>query len=634
MDTRYTTLIILTPHSQLLPYLPGRNNFKIYAAIPHIIDPTNDGTTVNSQWGQGVDVKRIEGRGDGGNNLQLTPEAVAEILNSSTSFLDTLPYSAGFDPVGFQITDPVALKEADFELSFVDTVTNTIGPTTRWFLHDLTNGDTIWSERPLDRPYQQQIVLTENGQNTDYGFSIKLGTPVPVYTLPAGYDSLPRRSTYGVDASQSSIFFIDSLHQWLSFVANSGTKSVTNWIRSGTTAFDPAGNNPEDAGAFDDNWYYTSGSGVPPTYAPGAWMFDDTNSVYANILGGTWAPYCLTPNYNNKSPLTSMGKTQPPYVYGPGFKWYAYNYAATQGAAPPQNTLDQLYSVDVVITPDKTKWSHCIVLETGEDESINEGNALRPRASTNINLANKGAFKGQIRMAYSQDWNSGNPANPDYLVQTTSDTGRSWFPGYAINVETGERLNIAFGESSDLGGQNGRDMLWDPTSNLYDPIAYPGNIIPQIPYFGGKHFIYVMQSRYDEGVADQRLLLDNYDNLNILAAVPQIPKVLRPFYRSLMWTCIPYVTPGYNFTADPGSIDSAYVPPSEVDIRLRVETPFKRMATSATSGIDSLPRYQFSTRGLGVTQNNQPLAKNSLSLIRLVPNPYLGYSALRRRSKR
>jgi hypothetical protein len=56
---------------------------------------------------------------------------------------------------------------------------------------------------------------------------------------------------------------------------------------------------------------------------------------------------------------------------------------------------------------------------------------------------------------------SNNPNDPHYI----SATGMGWFPGYAINLETGERLNIVFGENSWLVGENGRDMLLEPNTN-------------------------------------------------------------------------------------------------------------------------------------------------------------------------
>jgi hypothetical protein len=50
------------------------------------------------------------------------------------------------------------------------------------------------------------------------------------------------------------------------------------------------------------------------------------------------------------------------------------------------------------------------------------------------------------------------------------------------------------------------------------------------------------------------------------------------------------------------------------------------LATAASTGADSLPRYQFSTKGLGISQNSQQVASSALDLIKIVPNPYLGYS--------
>ena len=45
--------------------------------------------------------------------------------------------------------------------------------------------------------------------------------------------------------------------------------------------------------------------------------------------------------------------------------------------------------------------------------------------------------------------------------------GMSWFPGYAIDVGTGERLNMAFGEDSWLGADNGKDMIFNPSDRIY-----------------------------------------------------------------------------------------------------------------------------------------------------------------------
>jgi hypothetical protein len=601
---------------QLTPYLQGRSNFKIYSAIPHISDPRNEGTELNAEWGDGVTVKRIEGKGNGGNNLQLNAETIEKILSSGAyAFSDTLTYEKGFDPIGFKVTDPVTLKEGDYELQFVEAPGGVIGKNTTWFLRDLATNDTIFSERSLDRPYEQQIGVIKNGSREDYGFSIKLGTPAPEYTIPGNYlapNGSPNRYVY--DVSQSSISYQNPTEQWLSFVKDQGTSSVSNWIRSGTVANDPNSSSniaKASAEAFDDNWYYTVLSPATTAYEAGTdAKFSDSAEIFENILNGTWAPYCLTANYAKKA-LTSAEITagKPPFVYGPGFKWRNYSKST-----PPQNTLDRLASVDIVITPDKSKWSRCVVFETGEDEGINQGADLSPNGAN--------SRKGQIRMARSKNWND--PNSRDYLVDDPADIGRSWFPGYAINVETGERLNIAFGESSDQGDQNGRDMLWNPTDKVFGPINFPGQLVNQLPYFGGKHFIYVMESKYDEGAAAQQLLMDNFANITG-PPIYQINAALHPLYRSLMWTSIPYLTPGYSFVADANG--AKYIPPSEVKIKLRVEKPYDRMNTVSSNGIDSLPRYQFSTKGMGATEKNKEIAQSALDIIRIVPNPYLSYSA-------
>jgi hypothetical protein len=51
------------------------------------------------------------------------------------------------------------------------------------------------------------------------------------------------------------------------------------------------------------------------------------------------------------------------------------------------------------------------------------------------------------------------------------------------------------------------------------------------------------------------------------------------------------------------------------------------LAVDPSPGIDSLPRYLFSTKGMGVTEGNKDVAKSALDLVKIVPNPYLAYSA-------
>ena len=110
---------------------------------------------------------------------------------------------------------------------------------------------------------------------------------------------------------------------------------------------------------------------------------------------------------------------------------------------------------------------------------------------------------------------NGNPDN-------SGTTGFGWFPGYAINVETGERLNIMFAENSEDVYNHGNDMIFNPT-NVYAfqkdnngtyILDVNGNPIPMSqdeynalysssicdhealgePLYGGRHYVYVCGS--------------------------------------------------------------------------------------------------------------------------------------------
>jgi hypothetical protein len=60
-----------------------------------------------------------------------------------------------------------------------------------------------------------------------------------------------------------------------------------------------------------------------------------------------------------------------------------------------------------------------------------------------------------------------------------------------------------------------------------------------------------------------------------------------------------------------------------------VQKPYSKYARLDANGNsigDSLPKYTFSTKGLGKKENVDSVAKTALDKIRIVPNPYLAYS--------
>ncbi len=584
---------------QFQPFLIGKN-FNKYSAIPS--DPTSEygGTSLNSKWGGSALVQRLEGQGNGGNYIDLTPATIDKIMTSAAFYSDTLDYTTGFDPIGLKITDPLLLKEADFELKINDTIPyNGVNVSTQawWVLTDLTNNVTIHSTRTLDRQYEQLIA---DDQGNEYGFSITLGTPFPIYTNYL--DSMP---VYG--AISGSITFQDSTKPWLSFVKDTSvTNDVKNWIRSGEnyiTCTVPTGT-PADAACnvFSDAYYYSGGTDF---------HFSDPDNQFDKVAGGTWAPYCLTANWSSGPNPTVTTGGRPSTVGGPAFKWNRYD----DRAYPPKNNLDKLQSVDIVITSDKSKWTPCVVFETGENPM---GADLDP------NSTNKAPRKGMLRGHYS--------ANIDGSYDN-STTGLSYFPGYAVNVETGQRLEMAFGEASDERDQNGTDMYWNPSSQILGTLNNSNQYVPYAPFFGGRHYIYVLDIPYPAASLGSGVdyIYNTLGNAQEYQAMVNNP-INQPYrsevveiYDHIMWTSMPYLTPGYSMKS---MADGLIPDDNTVTIKLRVQKPYAKFGTNATAAAgDSLPRYKFSTKGLGVKENNDSVAKTALDLIRVVPNPYYAYSS-------
>ena len=566
--------------SQLEQYLQGRRNYNVYSAIPHNVESEVGGTILNAVYGQGLPVKRMEGRGNGGKNLELTDETIEKIVQNN--FENIIEYQPLFDPLGIKIIDPLKIQNVDFELRIKNDSSNVIDNNAYWILEVKDNGvtkETIRSERALDRPYDQLL--------DDYGILINVGRPIPV---ERNYES----NTDVYDYLTSSIAFEDESKKWLSFVAdgsNGGDLSPSNWIRSGN--FENAGLLAQvyDAHQYDNLAGQTS-------------RFYDENKFFSNMVNGGFAPYCMTSNYyktNVKVDPDDATITTPFSTYGPAFLWDKFNVGTNDSVLNPINTLEKLQSVNIVLTDNKDLWSKCVVFETGENTVFAVG----------------GSRKGQIRNQTSID-KDGN--------EVFGEIGYSYFPGYAINVETGERLNIAFGESSERVDNRGDDMIWNPTSNLYDTWTnIPGNT-NRIPIFGGQHTIYVFETLYDECSAIHATLTNpaNY-NMPASGTNAPIPAAMGDLYKQIMYTSIPYLSPGFEFKS---LVDGLI--PNDVTIKIRMERPYEKYETTetyATASNDSFPRYQFSTVGLSPTYNENSVAVNALDNIRVVPNPYYAYSA-------
>jgi hypothetical protein len=300
-------------------------------------------------------------------------------------------------------------------------------------------------------------------------------------------------------------------------------------------------------------------------FDPGANKWLDPGEAYEKVLEGTWAPYVLT-SYISDGPAHQVNS-----MYGS--KAYQFGNIA---------------SVDLFITADRNKWSRCPVFELGENPILTEG----------------GTAKMELRSG-----------------STDGETGMGWFPGYAINVETGERLNIAFGEDTWLANENGRDMLWNPTANAVSDL---GTVL-----FAGKHFVYIFGHNRDSVTSIYgRIDCPAYDGgawiKEAMEKTTYHDRQKNFVFKDAMWVGAPATTFTGHWTPDQI--------PCDVKIRVRVAKPYKSFYSTKWFGASSpqnnnFPLYAFSTSDIAVTNNSSMAAEGSLALINVVPNPYYAFSS-------
>ncbi|MFO8054385.1 MAG: T9SS type A sorting domain-containing protein [Bacteroidales bacterium] len=338
----------------------------------------------------------------------------------------------------------------------------------------------------------------------------------------------------------SSLTFADSSKQWLGGVPNQDASPSLNWIRAGS-AEDEA--NPENTD------YFTG----PPEEKE--WL--DPNENFEKIVGGTWTAYRMAARTDQMDHAAA----------------HFQNFQIS-------NELSDLSSVDIIFTDDKSKWTRCPVIEMGNDNALTEGNAP----------------KWRLRESPSVD----KDGNPD----GSGKDGMGWFPGYAINVETGERLNMMFGEDSWLIGENGRDMIWNPTSSYFTDLG--------VPLLGGKHYVYVFGNddqspAYDEGQwAYGELSTGSTTWIGLMT-------------KSIMWVGMPLLNDGYDLLE------------TEARVKIRVQRPYERYYSTqdfkADNPInDNYPVYEFTTKDIATNTGDNEIARNMLDTVKVVPNPYYGYS--------
>ena len=308
------------------------------------------------------------------------------------------------------------------------------------------------------------------------------------------------------------------------------------------------------------NDWIRSGTG-PNDYAG----IDDAG-VYEGVLGGTWAPYRLVASNNHDT-------NNFPWDFGGGPAWQSFQSI---------NKIEETPSVTIVFTADKSKWTRVPVIETGDVTSETIG----------------GAKKMNLRAQASVDKNG----QPD-----GSGNGYGWFPGYAINLETGDRLNMMFGEDSRMVDDNGTDMIWNPTTRTLDLDGFPPKSTALVN--GGRHYVYVMNQAYagDDETANPYYAAFDANNQDPPAAQK------RNIYKEVNWVTMPLLREGFELLT------------SDIAVNLNVNQPYSKR-DDCTGANSENPVYTWNTADLKTTTGDVGAEMVGLDNVQIVPNPYYGYS--------
>lgn len=543
---------------------------KVFSVIPH--DISIFGVEPKSLFGQGIPVKRISGKGHGNYFLDLLKDEnnisqdEKEIVTKS--FKDEITYEGNKSPLQVYVNDPYKVRKADFKLTITDHKSNIKDEfsldSSSWEID--VDGKTIKSETVIGRPLDQSIYASISNKLESYGISVGTSKADSLYQNANNKNKIYRYIG-------GELIYEDPKNEWLKFIKDEDGSNYLDWSRSGIQNVDIKKFNSA---------YNIIVSGTTKTK-----VFTDPDNEFKNMLSGIVSPYCLTANY---SVLTADTNLRQIYSsYGPGFKWRRistdYKVDTAEGSAP-QNNLDSIFSCDIVFTKDPEKWSRCIVLETGESPDFQEFNAL----------------KGQLRKA---------PSRGKDMIEDGTGVGQSYFPGYAINLETGVRVNIYFGENSRNKGVEGGNMIFDPGYEVLSPL--------KSPILGGSHFVYVTNTKYDEGNADHDIMLANF-NKTIGTSITdfQIAPEVAAIYRTFAYTFMPVRDSLFSFY----DANNKYSVPTEIRMKIRVQKPY----AFYNDGGSFTSVYQFNTNNLAPVSNVTAQQKDAFERMRIVPNPYNAYS--------
>lgn len=545
---------------QKIPYISSRLSFdnspiRSVAGVPHNPMPEADGTYTFIEFGSTPQITRLDGTGNGNRDLELTADSRNYIRDNGRMNNPTYDYGRG--PINVKVIDPLNVQGGYYELkfhSYVPKPTLMAADTALWTAYRYDSNGGF-----IDSITSDRMINSDNEQIIpDWGVSIQIFQSKYVESGTTGPEY-----TYVTDPISATVSFSDSSKRWLSFVEDNDLYGPLNWIRSGTYAAPATDCNPT----------------APPWFNPCNYIDEvgqDDEKKFPKLLAGGVAPHRLTGYQADFMPLA-----------------YHPNALSNLSLSRKFAGLSYLPSVDIVITADQSQWTRCPVIELGRTAALNQG----------------GASPGQLRMSQSV----GKNGQPD-----GTGTGMGWFPGYAIDLETGTRMNMAFGENSFLASDGGSDMIWNPSDRTTDDGGNPTNGGCQpIWIFGSDMKIVNGQNplssmpAYNPNDIGNNFLQQQF-NLLQTGTATQRTDATKMIYGNLMWIVYPLRAEGKSLLS------------SDATIRLRMNKEYHNYVT--TNANEGKPMYSWSMDDIATQTRNPNALAEALQMINVVPNPYYAFS--------
>jgi hypothetical protein len=565
-------------------FLPSRlgavTEIKVASGIPHAVAPQDNGTITQATYGKEIALLQTEGSGNGHRFTRMDLES--EMRIAKDFFIEEIQYTEGYSPVKVKVVDPLRVPIGDFELKLAPENQDLTSDTSFWQLTNTSTNSVYHSQHSI-REINEELML-------QWGLAIEW--------TQALYETDDKK--HYADFVGGLMTYDDLNNPWLLGFPDDDSYTAFNWIRAGSSFRDPVNGDPTEV-AYND---YTDGMSL--TNSPIPAYFTDADANYEKVIGGTWSPYCLVSGTNFNEDLNAWTDRVAPTV--DNLKGDVTHFML------PQNTsnIKGLNNVDIVFTPDTSLWTRCMVLEMQAESALAEGSAEKMQPRKHASLDKNGMASGTAGCNETQATLGG-----------SQPTGMSWFPGYAIDINTGERLNMAFGEDSWLVGENGRDMIWNPTSRF---MTTSGGIVA-----GGQHWIYVFKNLRRLPNGDD--FMPAYDQAQFIYQSLQSNGTFNfSDQKKILSACTWVGSSILNSESQLKPMSEGLVP-TKVRVELRVGKPFEKFDLTA-SNLDEYngasnwwnPRYTFSTQGLNAITSNHETLVSALDMINVVPNPYYAFS--------